>query len=221
MGSRQLTVIYVVLLVVCCLGQAAAGKADWQPVADGWEYLRRVDDIELYRKPVAGSRFPALLARARIAAPATSVFRVISDYDHFTEFIPAVSASRVLQRSAANTRVYQRLDLPILFSDRHYVIRITDTLDMAHGLVHVKWQLDEERLHALSPTDAVLPETFTGFWTLTDTPSSSGCTAIYAIHVEPGGRLPAWIFSRAAERYVTDVIEAVRKQVMMRAVQRQ
>jgi hypothetical protein len=215
MGSRQLTVIYVVLLVVCCFGQAAAGKADWQPVADGWEYLRRVDDIELYRKPVAGSRFPALLARARIAAPATSVFPVISDYDHFTEFIPAVSASRVLQRSGANTRVYQRLDLPMLFTDRHYVIRITDTLDEAHGHVRVHWQLDAERSRTLSPADALLPDTFSGFWRLTDTPDGPGCAAVYAIHVEPGGRLPAWLFSRAAERYVTDVVAAVRKQVML------
>jgi ribosome-associated toxin RatA of RatAB toxin-antitoxin module len=216
MGSRQLSVFYLVLLVASGAGLAATGAENWQPEADDWEYLRQVDGIELYRKSVAGSRFPALLARARIAVPARNVFRVISDYDHFTGFVPAVTASRVLERSGANTRVYQRLGLPMLFTDRHYVIRITDTLDEAHGLVRVNWQLDAERSRALSPTDAVLPEAFTGFWRLTDTPGASGCEAIYAIHVEPGGRLPAWLFSRAAERYVTDVVEAVRKQVMMR-----
>jgi ribosome-associated toxin RatA of RatAB toxin-antitoxin module len=211
--------MYLVLLVACGVGQAATGAEDWQPEADGWELLRRVDGIELYRKPVAGSHFPALLARTRMTVPATNVYRVISDYDHFTGFVPAVTASRVLERSGANTRVYQRLGLPLLFADRHYVIRITDSLDAANGLVRVNWQLDAERSRALSAAAALLPETFTGSWRLTDTPGGPGCTAVYAIHVEPGGRLPAWLFSRAAERYVTDVVEAVREQVMLRAAQ--
>ena len=219
MGHVQRIVVYVVVLAACCVGQAAAGDADWQPEADGWEHLRRVDGIALYRKPVAGSQFPALLAHTRMAVPSANVFRVISDYDHFTGFVPAVTASRVLERSGANTRVYQRLGLPLLFADRHYVIRVTDTLDKANGLVRVNWQLDEQRSRALSPADAVLPDAFTGFWRLADTPGGQGCEAIYAIHVEPGGRLPAWLFSRAAERYVTDVVEAVRQQVMLRAAQ--
>lgn len=219
MGHVQRVVVYLVVLVACGTGLAATGAEDWQPEADGWEHLRRVDGIELYRKPVAGSRFPALLARSHMEVAAENVFRVISDYDHFTGFVPAVTASRVLERSGVNTRVYQRLGLPLLFADRHYVIRVTDTLDEASGLVRVNWQLDEQRSRALSPADAVLPETFTGFWRLADTPDSSGCEAIYAIHVEPGGRVPAWLFSRAAERYVTDVVEAVRRQVMLRAAQ--
>jgi hypothetical protein len=37
------------------------------------------------------------------------------------------------------------------------------------------------------------------------------CDAVYSIHVDPGGRLPAWLYSRAAERYVTNVVEAVRQ----------
>jgi len=216
MGHVQRIVACLAVLVACGTGPVAAGNADWQPEADGWEYLRRVDGITLYRKPVAGSRFPALLARTRMEVAAANVFRVISDYDHFTGFVPAVTASRVLERSAANTRVYQRLNLPMLFADRHYVIRITDTLDEANGRVRVNWQLDAERSRALPPADTVLPDAFTGFWRLADTPGGSGCAAVYSIHVEPGGRLPAWLFSRAAERYVTDVVAAVRKQVMLR-----
>lgn len=216
MAHIQRVVAHLVLLVACGAGIVAADDADWRPEADGWEYQRRVDGIALYRKPVADSQFPALLARTRMEVAAANVYRVISDYDHFTEFIPAVTASRVLERSGPDTRVYQRLDLPMLVADRHYVIRITDTLDEAHGLVRVHWQLDVERSHALPPADAVLPETFTGYWRLADIPGGSGCEASYAIHVEPGGRLPAWLFSRAAERYVVDVVAAVRRQVRLR-----
>ncbi len=203
-GYPQQVFVTVLLLVSCGVGQAAAG-------AEGWDPLRQVGNIEIYRKSVAGSRFPALLARTPMAAPAARVYRVISDYDHFADFVPAVSASRVVARSGANTRVYQRLDLPMLVADRHYVIRVRDALDAAQRVIRVTWQLDESRSRALPPGDALLPETFTGYWRLTDTPDGSGCDAVYSIHVDPGGRLPAWLYSRAAERYVTDVVEAVRQ----------
>jgi hypothetical protein len=195
------------------MGFVAAGEGDWRPETSGWSYLRRVDHIDLYRKPVAGSRIPALLAHTRMEVPAASLFRVISDYDRFADFLPAVSASRVLGRSGANTWVYQRLGMPMLVADRHYVIRVTDTLDEAHnGLIRVNWQLDGKRSRALPSGDAVLPAAFTGSWRLADTPDGAGCEAIYTIHVEPGGRLPAWLFSRAAGNYVIDVVEAVRRQ---------
>jgi ribosome-associated toxin RatA of RatAB toxin-antitoxin module len=216
MGYQQRAVVYVVLLVTCGVGPVAAGAGDCQPEVDGWGYLRRIDHIELYRKPVTGSRFPAVLARTQMEVPAANGFRVISDYDHFADFVPAVSASRVLAQAGANTWVYQRLGLPMLVADRHYVIQVTDAFDEANGLVRVNWQLDDNRSRALSPTDAVLPDMFTGFWRLTDTPDGSGCEAIYAIHVDPGGRLPAWLYSRAAERYVANVVEAVRVRAMMR-----
>jgi ribosome-associated toxin RatA of RatAB toxin-antitoxin module len=191
-GYPQQVFVTVLLLVSCGVGQAAAG-------AEGWDPLRQVGNI------------PALLARTPMAAPAARVYRVISDYDHFADFVPAVSASRVVARSGANTRVYQRLDLPMLVADRHYVIRVRDALDAAQRVIRVTWQLDESRSRALPPGDALLPETFTGYWRLTDTPDGSGCDAVYSIHVDPGGRLPAWLYSRAAERYVTDVVEAVRQ----------
>lgn len=215
MGYPQHIFVYAVLLASCGPGIAATGSGDWQQESDDWEYLRRVGWVELYRKPVAGSQFAALQARTRMEVPAASVFRVISDYDHFTEFVPAVGASRVLAKAGTDTRVYQRLDLPMLFTDRHYVIRVTDSLDTANGRIRVDWQLDANQTSTLSTTDAVLPKTFTGFWNLTDTPDGSGCEAVYAIHVDPGGRLPAWLFTRAAERYVTDVVAAVRERAMM------
>lgn len=193
---------------------AGAGAGDWQPEAHGWEFVRKVDRIGLYRKPVTGSPFPALLAHTRMPVPAADVYRVISDYDHFAEFVPAVSMSRVLERSATHTRVYQRLDLPMLFTDRHYIIQVTDRFDATNGLTRVNWQLAANQSRALPPGTAVLPKVFSGFWRLTDTPDGSGCEALYSIHVDPGGRLPAWLFTRAAKRYITDVVTAVRQRAM-------
>ena len=68
----------------------------------------------------------------------------------------------MLAQSAANTWVYQRLGLPMLFAYRHYVIQVTDALDTANGPIRVNWQLDEQRSrHVLRHTvdrDTLLTE---------------------------------------------------------------
>jgi ribosome-associated toxin RatA of RatAB toxin-antitoxin module len=191
-------------------GMTAPGPAD---LAE-WEPRRVAGGIELYRQPVTGSRFPALAARTRFPLPATAVYRIVSDYDHFPGFVPAVRESRVLERNGATARVYQRLALPAWFADRHYVLAITDRLAEAEaGRIGIDWALATEETRTLPQAEAVIPATFTGSWRLMDTAGGRACEAVYAIHVEPGGRVPAWLFGPAAERYVIDVVAAVRRRL--------
>ncbi len=203
---------HLLLWGACWLASATA--AAWKPATDGWTLVRRVDDVDLYRRPTQNSGIPALLGHTRLQAPIGSVFRVISDYDHFAEFIPLVSESRVLERTARTTRVYQRLGLPLLLVDRHYVIKIEDDRrDAASTSIAVNWQLDKSRSRSLPSTDALLPAAFSGSWQLAALPDQGGCDAIYTIHVEPGGAVPDWLFARVSERYVVQVIDAVRKRL--------
>lgn len=46
---------------------------------------------------------------------------VISDYYNFVKYIPVVSENRILERHETTTRVYQRLAMPMLYADRHYI----------------------------------------------------------------------------------------------------
>ena len=181
---------------------------------DGWTLVRRVDDVDLYRRPVQNSAIPALLGHTRLHASIGSVFRVISDYDHFADFIPLVSESRVLERTARTSWVYQRLGLPLLVADRHYIIKVDDNWhDPATAAIAVDWQLDASRSRSLPSADALLPAAFKGSWRLAALPAQSWCDAVYSIHVEPGGAVPDWLFARVSERYVVQVIDAVRKRL--------
>jgi hypothetical protein len=200
-----------------CLPAFAAAAPLADPVAAGWEFVRRVDDVTLYRKPVTDSRIPALLAHTLFRASAAEVFRTISDYDHFARFIPSVTESRVLQHDAQQIRVYQRLGLPLLIADRHYIIKVIDDLhDADAGNVRVSWQLDRDGSAALPAGRAVVPEDVSGDWRLATPADSTICDAAYSIHVDPGGKVPEWLFTGAAERYVIRVVEAVRKELALR-----
>jgi ribosome-associated toxin RatA of RatAB toxin-antitoxin module len=204
----------ILLFAVSASSPLAADGEDWRPQADGWEYLRSAEGIKLYRRPAEGSGIPAFLARVRINASARRVFDVISDYNHFADFVPSVAQSRVLETAGRTSRVYQRLEFPIPVADRHYIIRTENRLENERGvIVRIDWQLDEQQSRVLEKDVAVLPEAFSGFWHLTEDVSGSACDAIYSIHVKPGGKLPAWLFNRAAGHYVLDIVTAVRERV--------
>lgn len=170
--------------------------------------------VQVYRLPMAGSRIPAVSARTTFSASADAVFNVISDYAHFSEFIPMVAESHVLDHDTLATRVYQRLDLPFPVVDRHYIIDITQDLRAAStGVIDVAWSLDAQRSESLPYSGAVVPRVFSGSWHLTSPEGSTRCDAVYTVHVDPGGAVPDWLVLSLTERYVIRVVGAVSKRL--------
>lgn len=214
-SQAGISLLYI--LILSLLLSLHARALGWQPDNDGWTFSRRTGDVDIYRRSVEGSAFPALLAHAGIDAPVRAIYAVISDYGHFQDFIPSVVDSSILKQQESTTWVYQRLGFPLMVADRHYVIRVTDTLAQAEaGYIKVEWHLDREQSRSLLPHSAVLPNAFSGSWQLTQRQDRQTSDVTYTIHVEPGGRLPVWLFSAASEDYVFQVIEAVRREVKER-----
>lgn len=210
-GQRRLAraLLWAVCWWLCGATACPAGETTGE-----WQLVRRVGEVELYRRPVEGSDIPALRGHARFPAPIGAVFRVVSDYDHFAGFIPLVGESRVVRREAGITWVYQRLVLPLWFTDRHYVIRVVDDRHApASNIIDIGWQLDEKRSLALTANDALLPGTFSGSWHLETIAGQAGCDAVYTLHVDPGGAVPTWLFVRLTGNYVLQVMNAVRERV--------
>jgi len=211
---RATHLVQLLLWSGCWLMSSCAAGPVGDAAAGEWSLVRRDRDVEIYRQPVEDSDIPAVRGYTLFHAPVSEVFRVISDYDHFAGFIPLVSESRVLESDARSSRVYQRLGLPLLIADRHYIIRVENDLHApAQGVIDVGWQLDKIRSLSLSSKGAVVPDAFSGSWHLEAVPGKADCDAIYTVHVEPGGALPNWLFVRVTERYVIQVMDAVRKRI--------
>jgi len=214
---REIRLVRLLLWSACWLVSGGATAPVAAAAAGEWTRVREVDGVEVYRQPVEGSDIPAVRGRTQFRSPVGDVFRVISDYDHFPEFIPSVSDSRVVERDDRATWVYQRLGFPLPVADRHYIIKVVNDLHVAGaGVVDVGWQLDEVRSASLSSSDALLPAAFSGSWHLEALADHAGCEALYTIHVDPAGALPGWLFVRLTERYVVRVMNAVRKRIEVR-----
>jgi hypothetical protein len=160
---------------------------------------------------VPGAAVPAALARVRIEVPPARLFAVITDYDRFAEFVPYVVHSRVVYRENGLRRVSQHLRFPGPVTDRHYVIESRDSytpLPQEHW--RVEWRLVPEPNRPAPGEAGITPAAFTGYWELAPVSSGAATDAIYSLHFDPGGALPAWLVTFAMNRYLPKVIDAVR-----------
>jgi len=179
-------------------------KAGWYPVSER-------GGLRLYNRAVPGAAIPAALARVRIEVPPARLFSVITDYDRFAEFVPYVVRSRVVHREDGLRRVSQHLRFPGPLADRHYVIESRDSYtSFPQEHWRVEWRLVPERDLPASGEAGITPTSFTGYWELLPVSGGTATDAIYSLHFDPGGALPAWLVTFAMNRYLPKVIDAVR-----------
>lgn len=179
-------------------------KAGWYPVSER-------GGLRLYNRAVPGAAVPAALARVRIEVPPARLFSVITNYDRFAEFIPYVARSQVVYREDGLRRVSQHLHFPGPLADRHYVIESRDSIASSpRERWRVEWRLVPEKDLPAPNETGITPVAFTGYWELTPSAGGTATDAIYSLHFDPGGALPAWLVTFAMNRYLPQVINAVR-----------
>lgn len=183
----------------------------------GWQAVSKRDGLRLYNRAMPGAGVPAALARVRIEVPPARLFTIITDYDRFAEFIPYVIHSQVVQREGELRRVSQHLRFPGPVADRHYVIESRNAITLfPQECWRVEWRLVPEKDLAVSSAAGVTPAAFTGYWELTPAAGGTATDAIYTLHFDPGGTLPAWLVTLAMNRYLPKVIDAVRARAIGR-----
>jgi len=97
---RKIHLVGLLLLTVYgAMFSGATGRAD----EDDWKFVRQDQGVAIYLRPLKDSKIPELRGHTRFHASISDVYRVISDYDHFSDFIPMVSESRVRKRIADNS----------------------------------------------------------------------------------------------------------------------
>lgn len=203
-GVFALTVI-LLLAKPACAGPASTDLHTAN--VRGWQAAGATPEGRLYHRPMQGSAIPQVLIEARFAAPAAAVYGVVTDYAHFADFIPDVAESRILRTTGNAQWVFHRLHFTGPVGDRVYVMRSIGTTT-GTGAYRVEWALAPEAV----PTDeqGIAPQQFSGFWELRSADDGKTTEARYAVHSDPGGRIPVWLVSRMTDRYVREVVRAVR-----------
>ena len=201
--------------------EAAAGNSDCgvrldagPPARDsllqaGWREVSDADQIYVYNRKSEHSPFYEVMARSRIAAAPQTVFRVVTDFAHYSEFMPFTAMCRIERATTGEFWVYQRLEFPFI-SNRHFVVKVV--LHPCHGIAGFQgtvWHQDDELLLPPDDTGAIQPRINSGSWELWPAANGRETEAIYYLHSDPGGALPAFLANLVNSRALPEVIRAV------------
>ena len=201
------------VIALCCgavlllAGTTRAGQDDWQLV-------RETPAGRLYHKASGDSSPPWTMIAARFAASPARVHAIVTDYDHFSVFIPNVAESRIVRDTGSEQWVYHRLHFPGPIADRRYVFVSTDRDSRPEqGYYRVEWVLSDAVFPDVDLSPGIRPLAFAGFWEI-QTGSDAGSTqARYAVHSDPGGMVPRWLVSSMTDRYAGRVVQAIRERL--------
>lgn len=135
------------------------------------------------------------------------------DYKKFPEFIPGIEHSRILARETSRVWVYQRLNFPPPFKDRHYVM-VSNRQASKHKPKHfrIDWSLSTRFFPPDADLSAVVPEEFSGCWDIRPS-GNTGVDAIYAVTLKPGGFIPDWSARPAIKHYLNKLMTALQQRL--------
>jgi len=210
-------VLLACLLISCMFLQPGmAGAQDQLTDNQDWILVKATAAGQIYQRTVNQSSVPMIMITTTFKADPARVHAVVTDYDHFAEFIPNVLESRVLMDEDNTQWVFHHLQFPGPVADRVYVLKSTDSRNFEDYDYRVEWQLSQRQFPGIDRCEGIEPRTFTGFWTLRSSAGADVTEARYAVHSEPGGMIPAWVIKTMTQRYVQQVIEAVRNRLELK-----
>jgi len=212
MIAGQQTVLFMLLAVL----MPGAGTSCAESAVDcrQWRHVRDTAEGPVFHRCRPGSTVAEVMIQTRFQTAPEHLYTLVNDYGAFGDFIPNVVESRVLERVGPVQWVYHHLHFPGPVADRAYVMKSTGSIPAAPGNAwRVDWALSERVFPRVDMTAGILPDSFSGFWEIEPGDGAGMTRARYALHADPGGLVPGWLVVRMTDRYVQQVIAAIRRQL--------
>jgi hypothetical protein len=176
---------------------------------NAWEEVKNSDGIRVIARDVPGSNIRELQAEAVVAATAETIWAVVSDVPHYTEFMPYVIETALVPGDAGpNGRYEYQLIDPPLVDKRDYTLKVVSEEKPAEGKYRRDWVPANDKGPGLK--DSVVRVTICeGFWQV-ERLTDKTARVTYWLYTDPGGNIPAWMANKANTTSVPDLMRAVR-----------
>ena len=180
------------LALALALGLLVASVEVVRAAEASWSLAREENGIVVYTRPVVGSGIREFRGSAVVAASVDSIRALLRDADHFKDWFPNLSESRLLGREGNVAYQYYVLDLPWPVSDRDNVLRSETTIDSASGRISIQVTAAPD-YHPEQP-ERVRVRRALSQWLLE--PVTPGQTRVtFTMHLDPGGGVPQWLIN--------------------------
>lgn len=145
------------------------------------------------------------VGRGWIDAPPERVFRALTDYAHWQEFMPFLEESGAWPRPDGAVVGVHRMRLPGLLGERRYRVRFTQRIDSAPG--SRTWRIAWRYIPGSGNV-----EDHHGSWTLTA--AGPGRTlAVLRLRTDPGGLVPHRLVDKGTSESLPWIFHGLRQQV--------
>jgi len=205
-GVYMRTFFFVLLVFIS--GQAFADEPQW-------EIATRKEGITVFARKAEGQNIAEVKAIGLIQASPEAVWKILVDFDNYTQSMPYTEISRCLSRED-NDKIfyfYTVLNPPVV-SRRDYVLKLRDVSDWKEGkgFLKLSWTVAEDADTRVPPTSGMVRlKLSTGYWLLESRQGGRATFATYYVLTDGGGTLPAWVINQANKTAAPNVILAVRK----------
>ncbi len=147
--------------------------------------------------PVAGSTEAEHVVRAIVPSPPASVWKVVSDCNHYRERLPHVAAAAELSRAGNVVTCQVTIAMPFPTSNLTAVTEAVHT-ESPDGMSR-KWHLVSGDY-----------EFNDGSWTITPYRGGAASLVTYRLHVKPKSSIPGFLRNLAQEKALPDLMARVR-----------
>jgi hypothetical protein len=171
--------LFLILVNVAVFGQEA------------WKLNVERDGIKVYTAAIADSKVKAVKVETEINATESQLVALLMDVNTSAQWIYHIkSAALIKQVSPSELYYYCHVDVPWPADDRDFVAHLTVTQDPETKVVYI----DGPAVAGMVPEKKgiVRINNSTGKWVIT--PDGFDHLKVeYTLHVEPGGKVPAWM----------------------------
>jgi len=181
----------LLLLALAAPGLSLPGTPYSTPTGDVW-----VESAS----PGAGKPREGV-GRGVIEAPPERVFRALTDYGHWSEFMPFLQKSAASAQPDGSTVAEHVMKLPAPTGERHYRVRFRQ---QAEGGT---WRIDWAYVPGSGNVKA-----HHGSWTLTAL-APGRTLAVLRLYTDPGGLTPQWAVERGTTETLPWVFHGLRQQI--------
>ena len=178
--------------------RAAFSPADWAALRSG-AVLRDAPDAAA---APAGPAAPSTAAESLVDRPPQQVWSVLTDFEHWPDFMPLVRETRVQRREGASLWVAQKYRVWL------YPMQHTTVYQLEPELGRLDWQLDPTAPHDIAAS--------VGHWELLAVDGGRSTLLRYQASVDAGRTVPAFLERMLRERSLHQLLDGLRREVLRR-----
>ena len=199
--------LLAVSVIVTVFATSSVQALDVKSPGVDWTEAYRTGELVIFTKDLEAGR--RIVAIAEVDAPPEIVFNVITDFDHYPDFMPYVKESRVLSRMNDSEIVTYARIAPPFVSERDYPlkVRMTRGTPMNGGMFKVEWTARPEAQPEIE--GVVRVKLNEGSWLVEPLQDGKRTRLTYTLLTNPGGLIPVMVVNMSNTISIPELFKAV------------